>query len=131
MATKPARNRPQVTLTPIVEDIQTPGTDMSTPLEQVVKVENLPVGNDQSDVDQDSLTSGPKSPVTMSLNTRLMAEAKRAVLVGAAQDAGPRSISGFAEEALRRYLKELQDELNGGQRFKPYWGEMKRGRSLG
>ncbi|MFK4298583.1 hypothetical protein ABH924_003754 [Arthrobacter sp. GAS37] len=130
MATKPARNRPQITLTPVVEDIQTPGTDTPGPQEHVAKGENLPAES-QVVPNQDSLTSGPKTPVTMSLNTRLMAEAKRAVLVGAAQDAGPRSISGFAEEALRRYLQELQDELNGGQRFKPYWGEMKRGRSLG
>ncbi len=132
MTSKPARNRPTppAKLVPIVEDINTPGTQAQsipkTAIRDAVPAQPSMTTNEA----ETSLTEGVKRPYTISLNARLVAESKRAVLVGAAQDDGPRSLSAFVEEALRRYLTERQDDLNGGERFTPFHGEMKRGRSL-
>jgi len=111
-----------VLLVPTVEDLRTGDADPVAEIPVTGVKESAPASDDTS------LTSGPKVPTTMNLNVRLLAEVKRAILVGAAQDFGPGSLSGFVEDAIRSQLEQYSKELNGGKRFSPYTGEMKRGR---
>jgi hypothetical protein len=69
--------------------------------------------------------------VPVKLSPEVASEARAAVLFLRGHGAPTATLTGLVETAIRRYLAELREELNGGQDFPPATTELPRGRPLG
>ena len=157
----PQRRRPggtsQISLTPRVEAIRTPGTPGTPPTSDGDAEASGPLTSQPTaEVDRESAqhaapkqraernpagkperpvppaVSGLKIARTFQIREELVRQAETAVLRTAGYDGGHVSMTALVNEALRRELERLAEEFNGGEEFpQNASGQFRTGRPIG
>lgn len=159
--TAPQRRRPggasQISLTPRVEAIRTPGTPGTAPAaEQEAADSEPPTSQPTADVNREPAqpaaprqraerkpagkperlvppaVSGLKIARTFQIREELVRQAETAVLRTAGYNGGHVSMTALVNEALRRELERLAEEFNSGEEFpQNVSGQFRTGRPIG